>query len=109
MSLITLFGYFFNYYADFTERIFKIGERRYHCIFTKNKSDIHNADAVVFHHRNIVVNDLPTCKNPGQKWVFYTKVIGILFMFFTHTLGSYNSVELCFHLSSYLKNIVYEC
>lgn len=41
------------------------------CRFTYNRSNLNEADALVFHGRDIDLNDFPTKKYQNQKWIWY--------------------------------------
>lgn len=41
------------------------------CFLTRDKKDLFQSDAVVFHWRNIDTKDLPKDKKLGQKWIVY--------------------------------------
>ena len=43
------------------------------CIFTSNKSDRSQSDAIVFEGRHVTTGDLPNMRSPHQKWIFFSR------------------------------------
>ena len=61
-----------NFIQNHGESIFhlcpEVAER---CQLTNNRSLIHKSDAIIFHIRDLDINDMPKYRSPEQRWIFF--------------------------------------